>query len=473
MGNGPGGLREYQELFEALPALPGRVRLGVDRPRPPHDDGQAASTSRTAATSARRARRELRHRRAGASPTARRRPGCWSSRRSSSRCGSPAGGPGLVSQPATTSSTSSTCVRVGDEDDGVESPRATLERACARRGGERCRARRCRRCPRRRLADGARLLAEDELGGGRPRDRLGPAAARRRPRRRARLATAPGRARRHGSVGAGGLRPRHRPADAARRARPRRPGLDIWRAPTDNDAARTARSTSRAWREAGLHRLQHRILDASSRTTARSSCAPASARRPGLRHARHLTLDAPTATGCGSASTSSPAASGRSRCRASACGWRCPPTLDTVELVRAAGPARRTGQPPPPASAGSRSTVDELQTPYVFPQENGNRAEVRWVRLTRRSGAGLRVEGAPHVRLHRPPLDQRGPRAAQHTDDLMPRDRLHLNLDLAQNGLGTRRADRACSRSTASRPGPPRTRSRCARSIPGRRPARP
>ena len=33
MGNGPGGLRDYQELFEAHPRLAGRVRLGVDRPR--------------------------------------------------------------------------------------------------------------------------------------------------------------------------------------------------------------------------------------------------------------------------------------------------------------------------------------------------------------------------------------------------------------------------------------------------------
>ena len=33
MGNGPGGMLEYQQLFEKYPRLPGRLRLGVDRPR--------------------------------------------------------------------------------------------------------------------------------------------------------------------------------------------------------------------------------------------------------------------------------------------------------------------------------------------------------------------------------------------------------------------------------------------------------
>ena len=44
-----------------------------------------------------------------------------------------------------------------------------------------------------------------------------------------------------------------------------------------------------------------------------------------------------------------------------------------------------------------RATVDELQTPYVFPQENGNRADVRWLPLRDDTGAGLAVAGEPVI----------------------------------------------------------------------------
>ena len=45
------------------------------------------------------------------------------------------------------------------------------------------------------------------------------------------------------------------------------------------------------------------------------------------------------------------------------------------------------------------ATVEELQTPYLYPQENGNRAGVRWATLTDGGGRGLRVEGEPTVDL--------------------------------------------------------------------------
>lgn len=44
-----------------------------------------------------------------------------------------------------------------------------------------------------------------------------------------------------------------------------------------------------------------------------------------------------------------------------------------------------------------------MQTPYVYPQVNGNRAGVRWLTLLDDNGRGLRVEGDPliDVSLHR------------------------------------------------------------------------
>ena len=98
---------------------------------------------------------------------------------------------------------------------------------------------------------------------------------------------------------------------------------------------------------------------------------------------------------CGCASRSRPTAPGRACCRGSGCGWPCR-ARSTASSGSAAAPARPTPTVARPrGSAGSRAGVDELQTPYVYPQENGNRAEVRWATRDRRGRHGLRVDGAP------------------------------------------------------------------------------
>jgi len=84
-----------------------------------------------------------------------------------------------------------------------------------------------------------------------------------------------------------------------------------------------------------------------------------------------------------------------------------------------------------------RANVDELYTPYVFPQENGNRSEVRWVTFTNPHGMGLMVIGQPETNfsIHRFTVDDF--EKAKHTNELRPRDYLTVNLDYKQNGLGT------------------------------------
>ena len=70
MGNGPGGLTEYQRAVRRVPAAAGRLRLGVDRPRdtPAHAEGRG--TSPTAATSARSCTTATSSATAWSSPTA-------------------------------------------------------------------------------------------------------------------------------------------------------------------------------------------------------------------------------------------------------------------------------------------------------------------------------------------------------------------------------------------------------------------
>jgi beta-galactosidase len=84
-----------------------------------------------------------------------------------------------------------------------------------------------------------------------------------------------------------------------------------------------------------------------------------------------------------------------------------------------------------------QATVDELQTPYAFPQENGSRIDVRWARLTDDHGAGLQITGEPTFDLTVRPWTSEDLDAATHPTQLRRRDLLSVNLDIAQNGLCT------------------------------------
>jgi hypothetical protein len=89
-----------------------------------------------------------------------------------------------------------------------------------------------------------------------------------------------------------------------------------------------------------------------------------------------------------------------------------------------------------------KGTVTEQYVPYIFPEENGNKEEVRWAALTDEHGVGLLVAcrgDAEHPlgcisAHHYTPEDLT---AARHTYDLKPRPEITLNVDYAQSGLGS------------------------------------
>jgi beta-galactosidase len=209
----------------------------------------------------------------------------------------------------------------------------------------------------------------------------------------------------------------------------------LWRAPTDNDRGSSPSEESR-WRAAGLHRLQHRLAAVEQRDSelvVRTRVAP-----PGLGFGLlagyHWTAEA-----------------GRLRLRVEVepdGEWPC--TLPRLGLRMAVpgsfGAVEWFGAGPGEAYADSRQaarvgrfarTVEELQTPYVYPQENGNRADTRWLRLTSADGAGIRIDGEPLFDFSARRWTSEELDAARHTVDLEPGELVHLNLDLAQHGLGT------------------------------------
>ncbi|WP_350279378.1 glycoside hydrolase family 2 TIM barrel-domain containing protein [Kribbella sp. HUAS MG21] len=204
--------------------------------------------------------------------------------------------------------------------------------------------------------------------------------------------------------------------------------LDVWRAPIDNDAIP---GVATKWREEGLHRVQHRIVSQGERDGAWEV----------------VTRTAPPALQWGLRST-----------------WRWtaveggvvlelsvvpeglfPEVLPrlgiTFELPKVqqvewfgTGPNEAYVDTREAAAVGKYSaTVAELQTPYVRPQENGQRIDTRWAQLD-----GLRIEALDQLfGLTVRDWTSADLENAKHTADLTPGDTTHVTLDIAQTGVGS------------------------------------
>jgi beta-galactosidase len=168
------------------------------------------------------------------------------------------------------------------------------------------------------------------------------------------------------------------------------PRLDLWRAPTDNDhGLHGEEALEPLWRRVGLHRLQHRVDRVAlegDELVVRSRVAPA---------ATHLGM-------------------------ATTYRWSAVPGGLRLEVrVVPEGdwpcPLQRLGRP----------------------QENGNRRDVRWARIGDGHGTAIRLEGEPTFDLTVRPWTSEHLDQARHPTDLRPDDRVWVNLDHAQQGIGS------------------------------------
>ena len=82
-------------------------------------------------------------------------------------------------------------------------------------------------------------------------------------------------------------------------------------------------------------------------------------------------------------------------------------------------------------------TVMEQYTPYSYPQENGNKTDVRWISLTNDQGEGLIIEGLQPLEINAHHyLEDSFDEKITHTI-LVPFDNLtELCIDLHQMGVG-------------------------------------
>ncbi|MFW5890151.1 MAG: glycoside hydrolase family 2 TIM barrel-domain containing protein, partial [Marinilabiliaceae bacterium] len=94
--------------------------------------------------------------------------------------------------------------------------------------------------------------------------------------------------------------------------------------------------------------------------------------------------------------------------------------------------------------------VAQQYQPYLRPQENGNKTDVRWLKITNEEGSGLMFQGkellevsAHHNLLEdfESPFDENGrilndPDSQRHTVDVKPRDLTAVDIDFKQMGVG-------------------------------------
>lgn len=214
------------------------------------------------------------------------------------------------------------------------------------------------------------------------------------------------------------------------------PKVNIWRAPTDNDMHQ-----KNVWREAGLHRLENHV------------------------HSVQLTTRKPQAVQIEVCSKYVPYST--SPCFSNKVVYTIYGTGDIVitanivplkelphlpriglqmclpgDFDRLAwygrGPHENYIDRKESALMGIYSgTVQEQFVPYIYPQENGNKSDVRWAALTNLQGIGLLVAGMPSINVSAHHYTTENLTDANHTFDLVRCNETILNLDYKIGGLGS------------------------------------
>ena len=80
--------------------------------------------------------------------------------------------------------------------------------------------------------------------------------------------------------------------------------------------------------------------------------------------------------------------------------------------------------------------VEDQIYPYIYPQENGNKSDVRWVKLADPQGNGIEITGLPAIGVSAWPYTQEDLETATHDYQLPRRPFYLVQVDYKQRGVG-------------------------------------
>ncbi|MEU0424151.1 glycoside hydrolase family 2 TIM barrel-domain containing protein [Streptomyces canus] len=214
------------------------------------------------------------------------------------------------------------------------------------------------------------------------------------------------------------------------------PVPNFWRAPTDNDHGNGQHTRNQTWRDAGTNR---KVTDVSVRALRdRAVEIKVSGTLPTTTESAYTTTY--TVFGNGEIkvdNTLHPGASSLPYIPEVGTILFLPRRLDRLHYY-GRGPEENHWDRNDGTDVGLYSgTVAEQWTPYIRPQENGNKTDVRWAALTGRDGMGLLVSGEPLLEVnasHFTPEDLSG--GVRHDYQLTPRDAVVLRVNHRQMGVG-------------------------------------
>jgi beta-galactosidase len=214
--------------------------------------------------------------------------------------------------------------------------------------------------------------------------------------------------------------------------------LEVWRAPTQHDARTwdaTTLDRKTRWANAGLDRLRYRTVSVEPSADGLTVVTMVGA---AATDARVLTTYRWTTDGHRLTADVDVEPLGE---------WTVPWARLGVTFGVPAGFHTMTwfglgpGQAYPDSRAAARvgrytSTIDDLQVPFLYPQENGARGDVRWAKLSGSAGT-LHLAGDPHLALTVRRWTTADLAAADHPADLRAGDHVWITLDALQHGLGS------------------------------------
>jgi len=216
------------------------------------------------------------------------------------------------------------------------------------------------------------------------------------------------------------------------------PVPNFWRAPTDNDAGGDERSFESQWIRAGLNNLVTQVKEVTCKQIRPQVVRVVitlemAAKRGNINHAFSYTI-----YGNGEILLDNVVIVGTDLPPLPKIGLQMQIPKEFNQFTWfGRGPHesywdRKTGAP----VGLYKGTVQEQYVPYVMPQENGNKSDVRWACLLNQENRGLLVSGTPlmNVSVHNYSLQNLTD--AEHTHEVKDSGRITWNLDHLVMGLG-------------------------------------